>query len=46
MVKIKDFTLASQNLGGHVPPPPVPYTPGAHVRDHCIFENTRTVVPK
>ena len=31
MVKIKDFTLALQNLGGgHVPP--VPYTPGAH--DH------------
>ena len=29
MVKIKDFTLASQNLGGgHVPP--VPYAPGAH----------------
>ena len=28
MVKIKDFTLASQNLWGHVPP--VPYTPGAH----------------
>ena len=25
MVKIKDFTLASQNLGGgHVPPPPCP----------------------
>ena len=22
MVKIKDFTLASQNLEGHVPPPP------------------------
>ena len=30
MVKIKDFTLASQNLEGHVPPPPVRYTPGAH----------------
>ena len=29
MVKIKNFTLASQNLGGgHLPP--VPYTPGAH----------------
>ena len=28
MVKIKDFTLASQNLGWQVPP--VPYTPGAH----------------
>ena len=25
MVKIKDFTLASKNLGGHVPP--MPYTP-------------------
>ena len=36
MVKIKDFTLASQNRGGgHVPPPlraAVPNTPGAHVR--------------
>ena len=31
MTKIKDFTLASKNLGwGHVPPS-VPYTPPAHV---------------
>ena len=30
MVKIKDFTLASQNLGGGGIWPPVPYTPGAH----------------
>ena len=30
MIKIKDFTLASQNLGGARAPPPVPYTPGAH----------------
>ena len=30
MVKIKDFTLALQNLGGGMWPP-VPYTPGAHV---------------
>ena len=30
MVKIKDFTLASKKSGGHVPPPPVPYTPPAH----------------
>ena len=24
MVKIKDFTIGSKNLGGHVPPPPCP----------------------
>ena len=29
MVKIKDFTLASKNLGG-ARAPPVPYTPPAH----------------
>ena len=29
MVKIKDFPLASQNLGGGIWPP-VPYTPGTH----------------
>ena len=28
MVKIKDFPLASKNLGGHVPP--VPYSSSAH----------------
>ena len=30
MVKIKDFTLDSQNLVGALAPPPVAYTPGAH----------------
>ena len=31
MVKIKDFTLASKNLGGgHVLPPPVPNNTPAH----------------
>ena len=32
MVKIKDFTLASKNLGGGGHVPPVPYTPPAHVQ--------------
>ena len=31
MIKIKDFTLASKNLGeGTCPPHPVPYTTSAH----------------
>ena len=37
MVKIKDFTLASQNLGGgHVPP--VPYTLGAHAYNNAFLQ--------
>ena len=40
MVKIKDFTLASQNLGGALAPPPVPYTPGAYGRNPVTFGMT------
>ena len=32
MVKIKDFTIGSKNLGGHVPP--VPYITSAHAYGH------------
>ena len=39
MVKIKDFTLASKNLGEHVPP--VPYTPPAH---DCYINTNRKIL--
>ena len=32
---LKDFTLASKTRG-HVPPPPVPYTPPAHEYIYCV----------
>ena len=39
MIKIKDFTLASKNLGrGARAPPPVPYTPPAHARHKLISD--------
>ena len=43
MVKIKDFTLESKNLGG-ARAPPVPYTPPAHAYsyDKRYQRNIRT----
>ena len=39
MVKIKDFTLASQNLGGTWPS--VPYTPGAHAKETSLIRKPK-----